>query len=315
MGAGLFFVPCQEPKIAIQPLSSDLPPRTPSRADNAKGIILMLLSMFVFSAVDTQAKFLTATIDPLQVVWMRQMGLFVGVVILLLWRGSVVLKTARIGLQLARGGCAALSASLFIIGVSYVPLADAVAVTFIAPLLVTIMGALLLGEYVGIHRWTAVLAGFVGTLVIIRPGFDSFHPALILPLIAACLFAGRQVISRFLSGIDTTQTTVAYTAIASTLILTLPIPFVWTYPQTQTEIILIISMACMAALGELLVIKALEVALAVVVSPMQYTIIIWSSFYGFMVFDQLPDGYTIGGTAIIILSGLYTLHRERLRRQ
>lgn len=275
----------------------------------------MLLSMFVFSAVDTQAKFLTATIDPLQVVWMRQMGLFVGVVILLLWRGSVVLKTARIGLQLSRGACAALSASLFIIGVSYVPLADAVAVTFIAPLLVTIMGALLLGEYVGIHRWTAVLAGFAGTLVIIRPGFDSFHPALILPLIAACLFAGRQVISRFLSGVDNTQTTVAYTAIASTFILSLPIPFVWTYPQTQTELIIIISMACMAALGELLVIKALEVALAVVVSPMQYTIIIWSSFYGFMVFDQLPDGYTIGGTAIIILSGLYTLHRERLRSQ
>ena len=315
MGASLFLWPCEEPQIAIQPLSSDLPRRSPSRADNAKGIILMLASMFVFSAVDTQAKFLTATIDPLQVVWMRQMGLFIGVVILLLWRGSVVLKTARIGLQLGRGACAALSASLFIIGVSYVPLADAVAVTFIAPLLVTIMGAVLLGEYVGIHRWTAVLAGFAGTLVIIRPGFDSFHPALILPLIAACLFAGRQVISRFLSGVDNTQTTVAYTAIASTLILSLPIPFVWSYPQTQTEIFIIISMASMAALGELLVIKALEVALAVVVSPMQYTIIIWSSFYGFMVFDQLPDGYTVGGTAIIILSGLYTLHRERLRSQ
>jgi S-adenosylmethionine uptake transporter len=199
-------------------------------------------------------------------------------------------------------------------GVSYVPLADAVAVTFIAPLLVTIMGALLLGEYVGIHRWTAVIVGFVGTLVIIRPGFDSFHPALILPLSAACLFAGRQVISRFLSGNDKTETTVAYTAIASTLILSLPIPFVWITPQTSTEILLIISMASMAAIAELLVIKALEVALAVVVSPMQYTIIIWSSFYGFMVFDQLPDRYTVGGTAIIILSGLYTLHRERLRK-
>jgi S-adenosylmethionine uptake transporter len=96
--------------------------------------------------------------------------------------------------------------------------------------------------------------------------------------------------------------------------LSLPIPFVWITPQTSTEILLIISMASMAAIAELLVIKALEVALAVVVSPMQYTIIIWSSFYGFMVFDQLPDSYTIGGTAIIILSGLYTLHRERLRK-
>jgi drug/metabolite transporter (DMT)-like permease len=180
-------------------------------------------------------------------------------------------------------------------------------------LLVTIMAALLLGEYVGIHRWTAVLIGFAGTLVIIRPGFDSFHPALLLPFSAAFLFAGRQIISRFLSGIDRTETTVAYTAIASTILLSLPLPFVWVNPQTQSEFLLILGMASMAAMGELLVIKALEIALAVVVSPMQYTIIIWSSFYGFMVFDQLPDIYTLGGTAIIILSGLYTLHRERLR--
>ena len=300
--------------MAIHTVTSDLLPKAPSRKENLKGALLMLISMFIFSAVDTQAKFLTTTIDPLQVVWFRQMGLFFGVVILLIWRGQHILQTARLGMQIGRGACAALSASLFILGVSYVPLADAVAVTFIAPLLVTIMGALLLGEYVGIHRWAAVILGFIGTLVIIRPGFDSFHPALILPLIAACLFAGRQVISRFLSGIDKTETTVAYTAIASTIILTLPIPFVWTTPQTSTEILLIISMASMAAIAELLVIKALEIALAVVVSPMQYTIIIWSSFYGFMVFDQLPDLFTVGGTAIIILSGLYTLHRERLRK-
>ena len=273
----------------------------------------MLLSMFVFSAVDTQAKFLTATHDPLQVVWMRQMGLLVGVVILLIVRGPIILKAQKTGLQLARGVCAALSASLFIVGVSIVPLADAVAVTFIAPLLVTIMGALLLGEYVGIHRWSAVLMGFVGTLVIIRPGFESFHPALIFPLLAACLFAARQVISRFLSGVDKTETTVAYTAIASCCVLSLPLPFVWTNPQTFSELLLIVSMASMAALGELLVIKALEVGLAVVVSPMQYTIIIWSSFYGFMVFGHLPDSYTIAGTLIIILSGLYTVHRERIR--
>ena len=300
--------------MAIHTVTSDLLPKAPSRKENLKGALLMLISMFIFSADDTQAKFLTTTIDPLQVVWFRQMGLFFGVVILLIWRGQHILQTSRLGMQIGRGACAALSASLFILGVSYVPLADAVAVTFIAPLLVTIMGALLLGEYVGIHRWAAVILGFIGTLVIIRPGFDSFHPALILPIIAACLFAGRQVISRFLSGIDKTETTVAYTAITSTIILTLPIPFVWTTPQTSTEILLIISMASMAAIAELLVIKALEIALAVVVSPMQYTIIIWSSFYGFMVFDQLPDLFTVGGTAIIILSGLYTLHRERLRK-
>ena len=119
----------------------------------------MLISMFIFSAVDTQAKFLTATIDPLQVVWFRQMGLFFGVIILLIWRGHQILRTAKLGLQIGRGTCAALSASLFIIGVSYVPLADAVAVTVSATVLVTIISRRLLGASVRTARRRSVIRG------------------------------------------------------------------------------------------------------------------------------------------------------------
>lgn len=285
----------------------------PTRLDNLKGAGLMLASMFIFAAVDTQAKILSQSLPPLQIVWSRQIGLFIGVVILLMIRGPVLFTTAHPRLQVIRGILAGLSATFFIIGVSLVPLADAIAVTFIAPLIVTILSAFLLHEFVGIHRWLAIMVGFIGTLIIIRPGFESFNPALLFPIFAAVMFAIRQIISRYLGRSEKTETTVAYTAITATLLLTITLPFVWVTPQTQTEFILLSSMAVMGALGEILVIKAFEIGLAVIVSPIQYTIIIWGSFYGYYVFNQLPDHWTWAGTGIIILSGLYTLYRERLR--
>lgn len=285
---------------------------SPSAADNIRGALFMLCGMFVFSVVDAQAKYLTAEMPPMQIVWGRQIGLFLGVVCLICLKGGAVLKTHHPRLQIARGIAAAMSATLFIIGLSYVPLADAVSVTFISPLVVTILGFALLGERVGVHRWTATIIGFLGTLIVLRPGFETFHPGLLLPLIAACFFAGRQVISRIIGTSDKTQTTVAYTAITSFFLLSLMIPFIWVPIKTYHLLAVFLSMSLLAALGEILVIKALEIGLAVVVSPLHYTIIIWASFYGYVFFDQLPDRWTVIGAAIIMASGLYVLYRERL---
>ena len=285
----------------------------PSRADNLKGALFMLAGMFVFSAVDAQAKYLTQTMPPMQIVWVRQVGLFLGVLLLLSIRGSSILQTQFPKLQIIRGICAAVSAALFILGLNFVPLADAVSVTFVAPLVVTMMGALILGEHVGLHRWTATLIGFLGTLIVIRPGFETFHPGLLLPLIAACFFAARQVISRYIGTADKTETTITYTAITAFLVLSIFAPFVWEPIETKTQIIVLITMSIMAALGEFLVIKALEIGMAVVVSPLHYTLIIWGSFYGYVIFGQFPDLLTWVGASVIILSGLYILHRERIR--
>ena len=176
----------------------------PTARDNLVGIGLMLLSMFVFSAVDTIAKVLTTDFHPLQIVWTRQLGLVAGVFVMMALRGVSLFETKHSKLQLARGLMAALSAALFITAINYVPLADAIAVTFVAPFVVTMFSALLLKEKVGIHRWSAVIVGFLGTLVILRPGFDGFEPALLLAVLAAVLFAFRQIISRYLSGSDKT---------------------------------------------------------------------------------------------------------------
>lgn len=277
--------------------------------------MLMLTGMFTFSAVDTVAKFLTDAFHPVQIIWFRQLGLLAGVMILLLYKGTGILHTRRLPMQVGRGVLAICSALLFVFAVKYAPLADVVAATFVAPFFLTILGALVLGERVGIHRWSAVMVGFIGALIIIRPGLGAIHPAVMLAVLAAFVYAIRQVIGRLLSDTDPTVTTIAYTAIVGSSLITLPLPFVWQSPESALQIMLLAIMAILAAFGEVLVIKALEVAEAAVVAPIHYTLIIWGTLYGFFVFGQLPDHWTWIGTAIIVLAGLYTLRRERQSAQ
>lgn len=275
-------------------------------------MILMFAGFFLFAAVDTIAKFLTQSLHPFQIVWTRQLGLLGGVLVLLALQGGSILRTPHPGLQIARGAAAVGSASLFIFAVRYVPLADAVAVSFVAPFMVTLMGALVLREPVGLHRWSAVALGFVGMLVVIRPGLGVIHPAVLLVVIAASLFALRQVLSRMIAAHDGTATTLAYTALTGSALISLPLPFVWHWPQGWLEPTLMVAIALLAGLAELLIVKALERAQAVVLAPLHYSLILWSTMYGWLVFAQLPDGWTLFGTAIIIATGLYTMHREHL---
>lgn len=298
--------------ISIEPASPVIPTPQPKPTQSGLGIAYMAGGMFMFSAVDTMAKFLTETLHPLQIVWSRQLGLLIGVFILLALRGTSVLATKRPGLQITRGALAACSATLFIIAVSYVPLADAVAVSFVAPFIVTLLGAFVLREKVGIRRWIAVTIGFVGTLIVVRPGMGVIHPAVMLVLLAATFFAFRQVVSRYLAGSDRTETTVAYTALVGSLILTIPLPFVWQWPAPGREMVILVVMALCAALAEYLVIKSLELAQAVVVAPVQYSLLLWGTMYGYLVFGHLPDFWTWVGALIIVATGAYTLHRERV---
>ncbi|WP_254442548.1 DMT family transporter [Ruegeria arenilitoris] len=298
--------------MAITPIIQKKEVLPERQTDSMRGIALMAFGMFLFSAVDTMGKFLTETVHPIQIVWFRQLGLFLGVVVLISIQGTGVLSSKNPKLQIGRGALAACSATLFIVGVSYVPLADAVAITFVAPFIVTVMGALILREQVGIRRWSAVVIGFLGTLIVIRPGMGVIHPASILLIVAASAFAMRQVLSRILAGEDRTRTTVAYTAIVSWGLLTLPLPFVWQTPSSGLDLVLLLGMAVLAAAAEVLVIMALDAAQAVVVAPVQYSLLIWGTIYGFFVFGQLPDSWTWLGAAIIVATGLYTLNRERL---
>lgn len=271
----------------------------------------MLAGMFIFSAVDAQSKFLVQNLPVVQVAWARQSGMIVPILAIIAFRGVGILRSTQPRLQMLRAVLAVSSSILFIISIRFVPLADAVAVSFVAPLVVTILGAIFLGEPIGIRRWSAVVVGFVGAIIVVRPGLGVIHPAALLVLVAATLFAGRQVITRLLTDNDAILTTMAFTAITGTILLSIPLPFVWQTPETNLEIGLLFGIAAGAAAGEILVIKALQVAQAVVVAPVQYTMLIWSTFYGYLLFADLPDLWTLVGSVIIIASGSYTFYRER----
>ncbi len=297
------------------PISPLARPDEANRMNNLRGLVVMAMAFFLFAASDAQVKVLTSSLHPIQIVWARQLGLLFGVLVLLVAKGPEILRTRHPVLQITRGALAVLSAVFFVYAISFVPLADAVAVSFVAPFMVTVMGALFLREPVGIRRWSAIVIGFIGTLIIIRPGLGVVHPAMMLVVLAATCFAARQVLSRGLAATDRTSTTIAYTAIASVALLSLPLPYVWITPDTPQQILLLISVAAFAALGELLIIKALEIALAVVVAPVHYSLIIWGTLYGWLIFGQFPDKWTCVGAFIILATGLYVLNREhRLSR-
>lgn len=282
------------------------------RADNLRGLVLMLAAFSVFAGVDIIAKVLAQTIHPVQIVWFRQLGLLAALLVFLALQGRAVLRTNHIRMQLFRGALAACSAICFIFGLRHVPLADAIAVTFVAPLIVTALGAAVLREPVGLPRWLAVGVGFVGMLIVVRPGTGVFQPAMLFVVTAAFFFALRQIVSRALSASDRTVTTVAYTALGAMAVATLPLPAVWQTPGDARVLMMLAALAILAGSGEILLIRALETGQAAVLAPAQYSLLIWGTFYGWMVFGHLPDGWTWAGSAVIIASGLFVLHRERL---
>jgi len=274
----------------------------------------MIGAMFLFSAGDAMAKFLTSTFHPVEIIWFRQLGLLFGVFILLAMRGKSVLISKQPKLQITRGILAIFSSLLFVYAVRYVPLTDAVAASFVAPFFLTIAGALILKETVGIRRWSAVAVGFCGAIIVIRPGMGVIHPAAMLVVVAAGIYAARQVIGRILADTDKTVTTVAYTAITASILISIPLPFFFKMPTTIAAWVLLVGLAIVAALGEVMVIKALEIAEAASVAPIHYTLIIWGTIYGYFVFGQLPDQWTWIGTTIIVAAGLYTLKRGDIKR-
>ena len=235
------------------------------------------------------------------------------VAVLFVIKGPAILRSTAPGWQVARGLCAVVSATSFVFAISYVPLADAVAVTFAAPFIVAVLGAVVLREAVGTGRWFAVAAGFIGTLVIIRPGLGVFHPAIFLALLAATVFALRQVVSRYIGRRDRTMTTLAYTALTSVIVLAIPMPLIWITPASIVDVAMLAGVATMAGMGEFLLIRALEIAAAVVVAPMHYSLILYATLWGYLVFAELPDRWTWLGTAIVVGSGLYMLYLERRR--
>ncbi len=285
--------------------------RAPGGSDRSTvrlGILWMLAAQLLFFAGNAVAKHLAETYPVPLVIWARlafQMLLLAP----LLPRLRPLLVTRRMGMQVVRAAFLVSSTGFFYLAIHILPLADASAILYIAPLLITVLSMPLLGERVGAWQWVAVAIGFAGALIVIRPGVDLLQPALVIPLAAALGFAFVQISSRSLGRTDPPMTTFVHTTIVSALLASAAVPFFWITPSVEGWV----TMAAIGVLsggGQFAMIKAFAWAPAAVVAPFNYTGLVWAILFGFFVFGEIPDIWIILGATLITASGLYIFRRE-----
>jgi len=300
-------LPLPEKKAAVR--------RAPARADRPfKGIALILASTVFLGTSDVTAKYLSASLPSIEITWLR-FFVFAMIMTPAMLPGSPLfaLQTERLGLQLLRGAALVGSSLFFISGLRFLPMAEASATGFVSPLFVTALSIIFLGERVGLRRWIATAVGLLGVIIVLRPGSGAFHPAAFFPLVSAFCWASTLIMTRMMSGKDRAITTMTFSSIAGLLILSAMVPFVWVAP-TWHDIMFGILIGVASTAGQWIVVLAFRYADASVLAPFSYTQLLWVSILGFLIFGEVPDGWTITGAAFIVASGLYTAHRERVRR-
>lgn len=282
------------------------------RADNPPlGILLMCAGVALFALGEGCVKALSRDHEIAQVVWARYV--FHALVFLLVFsRGGVLrqIATRRPVLHLARSAALLAGTVTFFTALKYLSLPEAAAINFVTPLLVTALSIPFLGEKVGIRRWTAIMAGLAGVLVVIRPGFGIAHWAAVLPLATAACYAAYQIMTRVAGRSEDTRTSLFWTSAVGVVVMSCAAPFFWTAPAAAAWA-LMAATGTLFGLGHYLLIRAFEVAEASTVSPFLYTQIVWVTAVSVAAFGEVPDAWTLAGAAIIIGSGLYVWSRER----
>jgi drug/metabolite transporter (DMT)-like permease len=276
-----------------------------------RGILLYIPAMVLFSASDACSKLLGLTMASVEIGWIRYATFAVLMLIPVLRRGFGGMRTRQPVRQVVRGLGLVGSSIFFIAGLGHLPMAMAAAVGFCSPLFITALSVPLLGEQVGLRRWAAVVVGLIGVLIVVRPGGSGFQLAIIFPVLSSAAWAVGMITTRQMAGTDRTVTTLAWSAFTGAAVLTLLLPFGVRAP-TSEELAVGILAGVVSTAAQWLVVLAYRHAAAVVLAPFSYTQMLWSSTFGFLLFSALPDLWTLVGAAVIIASGLYTLHRERL---
>jgi drug/metabolite transporter (DMT)-like permease len=293
-----------------------IPSPHPAEARRARltGIALMCGAVGCFAFLDADAKYLGRRMDVLEVVWARYTFAFI---FALAWSNPLtrpgMLSSARPGLQIARSTLLLGSTALNFFAIKYLQLDQALTITFATPFLVAALAGPALGEWVGPRRWAAIGVGFVGVLVVTRPGFNAIHPAAALAASAALCYALYALATRILARTDSNETTLFYSNLVGFVVMLPVVGFVWTPPDSLLTGLLMLAAGGLASLGHYLLICAHRLAPASVLSPFIYSQLAWTVGLGFFVFGDLPNRWTLAGAGIVVASGLYLLHRERVR--
>lgn len=289
----------------------------PAPRDNRmRGIAIMCIAVICFTCIDTIGKYLGQFMPVSQVVWGRFLFAFMAVCLLPIPGVSQsapreIVGSKRLWLQILRGFLLLGSTVSNLAALQYLQLDQAMVILFSTPFIVAALSIPMLGEQVGPRRWAAIGVGFLGVLLVARPGFGGIHPAALLSLLCALLYALYSIVTRMLARHDSSETTFFYSNLPGAIVMTLALPFIWRTPDYNYLFALMVTQGVVAALGHYLMIRAHRIAPASVLSPFMYTQSVWVVCAGYLVFGDLPNSWTLAGSAIVIASGLYLLYRER----
>ncbi len=290
-------------------MSKDQDP-APLEHNVARGIPAVAAAVFFFSFADALAKWLgQAGYDSVQIVFFRYAFGLIPVAIVIAVSGREGLKTNRPWLHVLRGLLMFSALALFFRGLKYLPLAEAISVAFSAPMFVTALSWPMLGERVGPYRWAAVVIGFVGALVILRPGTDAFRPEALLIVGSAVFFALAVLHTRRMSRTETNVAMYTYSTIFAGLATTPFLPFVWVSPKTG-DLGMFFTLAMIGGIASYLMIVAYRNAPAALNASFEYTALIWGALIGWLYWDERPDLIVWLGAGLIVAAGLTITYRE-----
>jgi len=274
----------------------------------------MLTAVVCFSSLDTIGKYLSGFYPVTEVVWIRYT---IHAVLMIAFLGPRIgwglVHTSQLGAQITRATLLLGSTLCNFSALAVLPLAEVKAISFVSPLLVTVFAVWLLREHVTLSRWAAVIVGFLGTLFIIRPGSHMLSWAAFLALGTALCYSLYQIMTRKFSTDEDPIATLFFSAIVGCVVLVSVMPFVWMKPALA-HVPLFLLIGAVGMFGHFLLIKALELERASVLSPFGYTQLIWVTLFGYLVFGQWPDHHAFIGMAVIVGSGLYVAWGHRARR-
>jgi drug/metabolite transporter (DMT)-like permease len=287
----------------------------PARRDDiSRGILYACVAVFVFSAMNTAVKWLAASYPVLEIVFFRSSFALLPCAVLI-WRagGPATLKTAVPWSHAFRASIWFGSVCCTFMSYHLLPMADAVAISFSAPLFLTALSVPILGEKVGRHRWGAVIAGFFGVLIMVRPGSGVLQWGAVYGLGNAVFYALGALSVRQMTTTERGSTIVFYTMLLAAVLSAFVLPFIWVTPR-PIDLLALALLGIAGGCGQLIVVQALRFAPAAAVAPFNYTAMVWALGFGYALWGDLPGSAVLAGAAVVIASGLYILHRETRKK-
>ena len=273
-------------------------------------ILLMIGAVFCFASMDATAKYLMKEIGPAQTIWARYTVQAVIVTVLILPKINVYGRTNYPKLQFLRSVALMMATTLFFFAFSRLGLAEASAIFNISPVLITLGAFLFLREQIGPRRLIGIIVSLLGALIIIRPGTGVFSIYALLPLGAAIFYSIYSLATRFVGTDESPWTSLFYSALFGAICYSIYIAFYWN-PMSNNAILLTIIIGLFGTAGHICLIRALTLGEASLVAPFIYTNLLFTTTWGFVLFGNLPDFWTIVGALIIVAAGIYVWARER----